>query len=127
MLETWGIGKVSKTADVRKSATGSETVTIEVNFEERRKDLIRNQPIKVKAWGAVGGNMKGLSLGSVVVVAGRFEVSEYEWQGKPAKSIAILANAVERVNSSNAATERAQKAKTGDFSEFGDIGPELPF
>jgi len=138
MFELWGIGKVVKTAIARQTGQGGENVTIEVNFEERRKDAVKNQVMKVKAWGSVGQGMKNLTVGTTIVVAGRLEVSEYEWQGKPTKSYAIAANAVQPTVVSSRDTDWAKPAPqqpvsspvaakpAADFSEFGEVD-DIPF
>lgn len=123
MLELWGIGEVTKQGEGRQAGQ-SEVVTMEVNFLDKKKDgSAKNQVMKVKAWDSVGATMKQIPVGARVLVAGKLEVSEYEWQGKPARSVAISASAVQATTAGQ--PKPAARPVATDFSEFGDA--DLPF
>ena len=118
------IGRLTKTPELRQTPQGnavtSFTIAINRKYKKGQADFI-----DVTAWKSVAEYVcKYFSKGQKIAIVGAIQSSTWEdGSGNNRKSVGVVANAVEFVDS---ARKKEADADGDEFDEF-DVGDDIPF
>ena len=89
------VGRIGRDPEIRYSNDGKAIATFSVATEYGRDDNKKTSWHNVVCFGSLAENVcASITKGSRVIVAGRFDVSEYEKDGEKKKKHELVADAV---------------------------------